>query len=73
MYELFTQQYEMARIQEVKDSPTVQVLDRAKVPEKKAKPKRTLIVLLSTVTTAFFAVFLVFFMDYMERVQEEQV
>ena len=30
----------MARIQEDKDSPTVQALDVARVPEKKTKPKQ---------------------------------
>lgn len=48
LFELLTQQYEMARIQEAKDSPTVQVLDTAKPAEKKAGPKRTLIVAVST-------------------------
>ncbi|MFQ5598847.1 MAG: GNVR domain-containing protein, partial [Nitrospiria bacterium] len=61
------EQYEMARIQEAKDTPTVQVLDAAKVPEKRIKPKRTLIVLLSTFTAGFFGVFLVFFLEYIEK------
>lgn len=68
--EFLTRQYEMARIQEAKDSPTVQVLDRARVPEKKAKPRRTIIVMLSTITAAFFAVFMCFFMDYIEDMKE---
>ena len=67
LYEFLTRQYEMARIQEAKDSPTIQVLDVAKVPEKKFKPRRTFIVILSTLTVAFLAVFLSFFMEYIER------
>lgn len=70
LVEFLTSQYEMARIQEAKDSPTVQVLDRAQAPEKKAKPRRTLIVLLSTLTAAFFAVFMCFFMDYIEDMKD---
>lgn len=69
LYTLLTQQYEMARIQEAKDSPTVQALDVAKVPEKKTKPKRGLIVILSTFTAAFFAVFASFFSEYIEKVK----
>lgn len=69
LYEFLTQQYEMARIQEAKDSPTVQVLDVAKVPEKRIKPKRRQIVLLSTFTAAFLAIFLVFFLEYIEKVR----
>ncbi|MBI3610053.1 MAG: lipopolysaccharide biosynthesis protein [Nitrospirae bacterium] len=69
LYGLLTQQYEMARIQEAKDSPTVQVLDTAKVPERRSKPKRTSIVLLSTVTAAFLAVFIAFFVEYIEKLR----
>lgn len=64
LYELLTQQYELARIQEAKDSPTVQVLDIAKVPKRKVKPRRTVIVFLSTVTAVFYAVFMAFFVEY---------
>lgn len=41
-------QYEQAKIEEVKDIPTVQILDYAIRPEKKFKPNRTMIVILST-------------------------
>ena len=47
LFELLTQQYELARIQEAKDSPTIQVLDMATVPEKKSGPKRGLVVALA--------------------------
>ncbi len=67
LHTLLTQQYEMARIQEVKDSPTVQVLDVAKVPEKKTRPKRALIVILSTLTSGFLSVFIAFFMEFLEK------
>ena len=61
----------MARIQEAKDTPTVQVLDEAKVPEKKIKPRKRQIVMLSTITAAFFGVFIAFFMEYINRVKRE--
>lgn len=67
LYGLLTQQYEMARIQEAKDSPTVQVLDVAKVPGKKAKPKRSLIVILSTLSATIFAVFASFFAEFFDK------
>jgi uncharacterized protein involved in exopolysaccharide biosynthesis len=67
LYGLLTQQYELARIQEAKDSPTVQVLDVAKAPEKKTRPKRSLIVLLSTTTAVFLSVFLVFFLEFLDK------
>jgi hypothetical protein len=48
VYELLTQQYEMARVEEAKEIPTVKVLDTAIVPTKKSFPPRTLIVVLGT-------------------------
>lgn len=73
LYELLTQQYEMARIQEAKDTPTVQVLDMAQVPEMRSKPKRRQIVMLFTITAAFFGVIAAFFMEYLERVKKDHI
>lgn len=67
LYGLLTQQYEIARVQEAKDSPTVQILDIAKVPQKEARPRRVQIALLSTFTALFFSVLLAFFMDSFEK------
>lgn len=67
VYGLLNQQYEMARIQEAKDSPTVQVLDTAKIPQKRVKPKRKNIVLFSTFGAIFFGVCLAFVMEYLEN------
>lgn len=69
LFDLLTQQYEMARMQEAKDSPTVQVLDIAKPPDKKARPKRALMVALSTFSALSFAVFFAFFREYLEKMR----
>lgn len=45
LLEFLLPQYEQAKIQEARDTPTVQVLDPAVKPERKSKPKRMLIVL----------------------------
>jgi len=47
LFEYLTQQYEQARIEEKKDLPILQVLSKAKVPEKKARPKRIVVAGLS--------------------------
>jgi uncharacterized protein involved in exopolysaccharide biosynthesis len=56
VYELLTQQYEMARIEEAKDVPVVSVIDSPGVPEKKSFPPRLLLTLgltfLSFIATA---------------------
>jgi capsule polysaccharide export protein KpsE/RkpR len=48
VYELLTQQYELAKVQEAKEIPTVKVLVAAIVPTKKTFPPRILITLLGT-------------------------
>jgi uncharacterized protein involved in exopolysaccharide biosynthesis len=47
VFEFLTQQYELARIQEAKEVPTVRVMDEGDLPEKKSSPIRSLIVGLS--------------------------
>jgi capsule polysaccharide export protein KpsE/RkpR len=48
VYELLTQQYELARIQEAKDVPVVSVIDAPGIPEKKSFPPRLLLALILT-------------------------
>jgi uncharacterized protein involved in exopolysaccharide biosynthesis len=43
VYELLTQQYEMAHIEEAKDVPVVSVIDPPGIPEKKSFPPRLLL------------------------------
>lgn len=47
--ETLTKEYEMAKVQEVKEIPTVKVLDVAQIPDKKSFPPRLLIMFLGTV------------------------
>jgi capsule polysaccharide export protein KpsE/RkpR len=58
VFDLLSEEYETARIEEVKSIPTVGVIDSPGLPERKSGPHRTLIVLaaivLSTVITALF-------------------
>lgn len=55
VYESLTKQYEMAKVEEARDIPSVRVLDEAEVPETKSGPKRALIVLLGFLLGAFMA------------------
>lgn len=48
VFELLTQQYEMARIEEAKDIPPVSVIDLPGLAEKKSFPPRALLTLLCT-------------------------
>jgi len=46
VFETLTQQYEIAKVQEAKEVPSVKVLDPAEIPEKKVFPPRTLLTIL---------------------------
>lgn len=54
--ETLTKQYELAKVQEAKEIPTVKVLDTANIPDKKAFPPRLLIMFLGTCLATGFAV-----------------
>jgi uncharacterized protein involved in exopolysaccharide biosynthesis len=55
VFTLLTGQYEDARVQEMRDTPTITVLDRARPPEMKSRPKRAVIVLVSILAACLLA------------------
>jgi uncharacterized protein involved in exopolysaccharide biosynthesis len=67
LFELLTREYEIAKIEEAKSMPTIQILDKADVPEKKCKPKRTRMVVLAGVTSLFVGIFAAFIREYFIR------
>jgi uncharacterized protein involved in exopolysaccharide biosynthesis len=60
LFELFSRQYEMAKVDESREGALIQVIDAAQVPELKSKPKRATIALgsaaLAFMLTAAWAV-----------------
>jgi len=46
LFELLTQQLELAKVQEAREVPTIKVVDRAEIPEKKSWPPRAIIIML---------------------------
>ena len=71
LYEQLTKQFEIAKINEARDSSAIQVLDEAVTPLRKSKPKRSLIVILSAVTAFFCSIFLVFIKEYLAKLSPE--
>lgn len=71
IFELLTKQYEMARMSEAKDVDGVQIIQKATVPDKKSKPKRSLIVLAITFAAGFGALLCAFIREAGERMPEE--
>src|SRR4029077_2431408 len=71
VYELLTEQYELAKVQEAKETPSVKILDTATVPEKKSFPPRLMIMFLGTVLAACVCVAWVVGANRWERVEED--
>ena len=71
VFELLTSQFEMAKIEEAKDMNTIQVLDEAVPPDRKSSPKRSMIVILSTIVGFFIAVFLAFIKEFVFKVKTQ--
>ena len=71
VFELLTQQLELAKIEEAKDELTFQVIDPAIQPEKRIKPKRALNVLLAGVASLFLGVFLVFILEHVAKLKSQ--
>jgi capsule polysaccharide export protein KpsE/RkpR len=62
-YELLTQQYELARIEEARDVPAVSVIDPPGIPEKKYFPPRLFLALLLTLLSFSAAAALILMRD----------
>ncbi|MBT1075472.1 GumC family protein [Geobacter grbiciae] len=71
IFEQLTKQFEVAKLGEAKDSSSIQVLDEAVAPQNKSKPKRSLIVILSTVTALFLGIFIAFIQEYAQKMSDE--
>jgi hypothetical protein len=71
VFELLTQQYELAKVQEAKETPSVKVLDPGTVPEKKSFPPRLLIMFLGTMLALSMSVFWVLGSNRWEQVDPD--
>ncbi len=71
VWELLNQQYYHAKIQEARDTPTIQVLDEAVPPELRTKPKRKLLVLIGSFLALMLSIFWAFVSEYIDRVKSD--
>ena len=67
VYTMLVKEYEKARIEEARDTPTVQVLDYASVPNLRSRPKRKMLVILGAVVGAGWAGVLALFVTAWRR------
>jgi len=71
MVELLTKQYEMAKLSESKDLSPFQVVQKAKVPERKSKPARAKIIVVATFAAFLFSLLLAFGRENFARMSDE--
>lgn len=73
IYTLLTQQYEQAKLQEKKDTPTLKILDKPNLPDKKSKPQRRLIVMVSALLSILVSFFLIFLFEYLNKLKKDDL
>lgn len=60
LFELFSKQFEIAKVDEAREGAVIQVLDAAQAPERKAKPKKAMIAVIATLASGFALLLFVF-------------
>lgn len=70
LFVFLIQQYEQARIMEAKNIPTVQVLDQAVPPIRKAKPKRLYIMFGAGLVSLFLSLAFILLVEHIQRLKE---
>lgn len=71
VYDLLTEQYELARIEEVKSIPSVRVVDAPGWPEKKSFPPRLIMILALTTFSMFSAALVLVMQDRWLRLSSQ--
>jgi uncharacterized protein involved in exopolysaccharide biosynthesis len=64
LFEFAMTQYETAKYEEAKQTPNLLVLDPAKVPDKRFKPKRTYLLIISFILNSIVCLLIIFSLEY---------
>ena len=67
VYEVLIQQYQQSKMQELKDTPALRIVDRGEIPLRKFKPRRLLLSLMAAISAFFLAILAVYGADYAQR------
>jgi hypothetical protein len=71
IFEILTQQYELAKVQEAKEIPSAKILDPPDIPEKKVFPPRAILTILGTLFALVLGGFWVLGKDNWEKTDPE--
>ena len=72
LYALLASQVETSVMAKVNENFSFKVIDPPRVPDRKYKPKRSLMVAVAFVTGLFLSIFLAFFLEYIEKVKNKK-
>ncbi len=67
--EIITPLYEQAKVEEVKNMPSVIVLDNAVAPDRKAKPKGSIYAMVAFVSSSLLGLFIVFTLEFFSKIK----
>jgi len=68
IYQLLVTEYENAKIQESKDTPTLQILDKAIAPEQKYKPQRGKLVIIAFLLSFLISAYFYYFKERLNQI-----
>ncbi len=60
LFELFSKQFELAKVDEAREGAVIQILDVAEAPDRKTKPKKAMIALIGVLVSGFALLLFVF-------------
>jgi tyrosine-protein kinase Etk/Wzc len=69
LFEMFSKQYVLAKVDEAREGAVIQVVDKATPPERKSKPKKALVAILSALAGGFCLLLFVFIRHSLRQAQ----
>ena len=70
LFEMYSKQFEIAKMDEAKEAALIQVVDKALVPEERSAPKRAFIVITATLIAFFISILLAFLREASARARQ---
>jgi uncharacterized protein involved in exopolysaccharide biosynthesis len=71
LFELYTKQFELAKMDEAKESPLVQVVDKALIPEERSYPKRAQMMMIASIIALLISIILAFIMNALDTAKQK--
>ena len=72
LFELFSKQFEIAKVDESREGAVIQVLDAAEPPERKSKPKKSMIAIMATLASGFALLLFVFIRQALRNANQDE-